>query len=205
MAQGGEISKTTGVEDTTCMTLKHSNPAPEMVAALTGVDGPLASGAQPKVGGMSEAGEKNVLEAINGESVTKIKRRKKEKEAEAEELTPKTKQQETLDQKDEVLKAATEARKYALTLKNLSYSGELVQGLMAFSTKMEGIYEKISTLWGEGCKDEKRWDNILNSIAAQMKWYAQAQAHDRAFTFHTEFSHMCFSNTAILLSKHSTC
>lgn len=189
MSQGGEISKTTGVEDTTSLSLKHSKPDPEMVAALTGVDGPLASGAQPKVGGMSELGEKNVLEAINGEVVTKIKKKKVPKETNAEEITPKTKQQETFDQKEEVLKAATEARKYALTLKNLSYSGELVSGLMAFSTKLENIYEKISTLTSEGCKDENRWDNILNSIAAQMKWYGQAQAHDRL-----DFLNMCFSH-----------
>lgn len=87
------------MEDAASLTLKHSKPDPEMVAALTSVDGPLASGAQPKVGGMSEAGEKNVLEAINGEAVTKIKKKKTRKETPAEEITPKTKQQETFDQK----------------------------------------------------------------------------------------------------------
>lgn len=149
-----------------------------MVEALTGEGGALPTGAMPKVGNLSEAGEKNLLEALTKETVTKNKTRKKEKDekAEAEEMVPSTRKQETIEQREQVLQAATQSRKYSLSLAHLNYSGELVSGLKNFSTKMEKAYDNITKLMGEGCEDEERWTKILEVIESQMKWYQQAEA-----------------------------
>lgn len=100
---------------------------------------------------MTESGEKALMESLNrGSDVKKIpktrKRKEKEDEEDTGEVEVKTKQQEVADQKDDILKQATDARKYALSLKHLNYSGELVSGLMGFSDRMEKIYEHINKL-----------------------------------------------------------
>ena len=147
-----------------------------MVEALTGEGGVLPAGAMPKVGNLSEAGEKNLLEALTKDTVTKAKNRKKEKDEKAEEIVPSTRKQETIEKREQVLQAATHSRKYSLSLAHLNYSGELVSGLKNFSTKMENVYDKITKLMGEGREDEERWTKILEVIESQMKWYQQAEA-----------------------------
>eukprot|EP00435_Cladocopium_sp_Y103_P014850 s1305_g3.t1 len=180
VGQGGEMSRETGVEDSTGLNIRDKKPNKEMVMALSGPGGPLGSGAMPRVGRTSEAGEKAILEALAGQPVTKPKKEKTRKTGEAkataEEMGPKTKQQETVDKKEDVLKSATEARKYGLALKHLNYSGELVRGLMDFSTKMEKIYETILSMVASGVTNEKEWNKILDGIDAQMNWYQQAEA-----------------------------
>ena len=154
----------------------QKNLNPDMVEALTAEDGALPAGAMPKVGTLSETGEKNLLEALNKETVAKPKKAKAKKEEKAEEVTPSTKKQETIEKREDVLQAATQSRKYSLALAHLNYSGELVSGLKNFSTKMETVYDKITKLMGEGCEDEGRWLKILEVIENQMKWYQQAEA-----------------------------
>lgn len=117
-----------------------------MVVALTGPEGPLAHGVQPKIGGVSEGGEKALLDALNDDKVTKVKgnkTREKNKNQEAEEVGPKTKAQEATEKKEDVLKAAADARKYSIALKQCNYSGELVSGMMNFSTKMEKSMRRL--------------------------------------------------------------
>lgn len=150
-----------------------------MVLAISGPGGPLGAGAMPRVGRTSDAGEKAILDALNGDSVVKVKKekpKKQEKKAAAEEMGRKTKQQEAVDKKEDVLKNAREARKHGLALKHLDYSGELVQGLMAFSEKMEKIYDTILSMVAASETDETQWNKILHGIDAQMQWYQQAEA-----------------------------
>lgn len=177
MAQGGELSKKTGVEETSALRINDKAPNAEMVVALTGPDGPLGHGVQPKIGGVNEAGEKALLDALNGDKVTKVKVKKEKGEKnKVQEVGPKTKAQEAIEKKEDVLKAAAEARKFSIALKQCNYSGELVSGMMNFSTKMEKIFEKITELSSQNVSDEERWNKILDSIDAQMAWYTPAQA-----------------------------
>eukprot|EP00435_Cladocopium_sp_Y103_P042474 s919_g11.t1 len=179
VGQGGELSKAVAVKESTGVQIRDKNPDQEMVNALTGPEGPLAAGAAPKVGNLSEAGEKAALESLMGGQVSKIqnKKRKVNKEdKEAEAIGPKTPLEQVVTAKAEILKSATEARKYALGLEHVQYSGELVVKLMGFSKKMESIYKKITTLEGEGCKDEGRFQKILDVVTEQMKWYTEAEA-----------------------------
>ena len=148
-----------------------------MMAAITGDGGPLASGAMPKMGRVAEGGEKALIEALEDGPATKKKARTTPTtEKPAEQVIPKTLQEEVIAQKTEVLKCATEARKSALALKHLHYSGELVNGLMTFSKKMESVYEAITTLTNNGVTDKSRFKNISKIVKEQMEWYKQAEA-----------------------------
>ena len=184
VGQGGEVSKAVAVKESTGIQIRDKAPDKDMVTALTSSDGPLASGAAPKIGNLSEAGEKAVLESLVGQGQvaknTGGKKRKVSKEdKEAEVVGPKTPLEQVVAAKTEILKAATEARKYALALEHVQYSGELVSKLMTFSKKMESVYKKVTTLESQGCKDEDRFQKMLDIVNEQMKWYAEAEASKR--------------------------
>lgn len=158
--------------------VKDRKPNRDMVAALTGEGGHLASGAMPKMGALSAGGEKNLLESLNSEKVQKVKkpRHPKPPDAPAEEVEPKTPVQQVNDCKADVLKHATEARKYALALEHVNYSGELVTGLMDFSKAMESLFKKITKLASTGSTSDKKHQAILDDITERMTWYKQAEA-----------------------------
>lgn len=179
VGQGSELSKTTGVKESTAVGFRDKKPDQDLVLALAGPSGPLGAGALPKCGSVTEAGEKALHTALNNEVVTKIKRTPKTKEEAptAEEMGPKSLKTQTLEMKEDVLKAATEARKFSISLKHLNYSGELVSGMMQFSQKMETVFEKITSMVSESVEDEDRWANVMNIIGDQMKWYKQAEVH----------------------------
>eukprot|EP00435_Cladocopium_sp_Y103_P052579 s3204_g16.t1 len=172
VGQGSEVSKSTEVNESTGVKINDTNPNQDMVLALTGSEGPLAAGAMPRMGNLSEAGEKNLTEALCNTTVAKAKKRKVAKPVQenAEEMTPKTPYDKAMEGKAEVLKCATEARKYALALEHINYSGELVKGLMDFSSKMENIYKKVTSLANEGCNDQDRYQNLLDVISDKMAW-----------------------------------
>ena len=177
VGQGGEINKSVAVTEETAVEVKDKGPNKDMIMAITSGDGPLAPGACPKVGGLGDVGEKNILEAIGG-TVTKAKKRKlpKNDDAPAEVVEPKTPKEEISEVKDEILKSATEARKHALGLKHINYSGELVSGLMDFSAKMESIYETVASLLTAEVDDEAKYKKILKVIKEKMQWYKSAEA-----------------------------
>jgi hypothetical protein len=175
-----------------------------MDVALSGPGGPLGAGAMPRVGRTSEPGEKAIIEGLTDGTVSKVKKekpKKAEKTATAEEMGPKSKQQEAVEKKEDVLKNATEARKYGLALKHLDYSGELVQGLMAFSTKMEKIYDTILSMVSSGETDDQEWNKILDAVDAQMQWYQQAEA---GYGMGSQTQNVIWGNTMLTICIHSS-
>ena len=177
--EGSEVSKTAEVKDSAKLKVNDKNPDKSFVEALTGQDGPLAAGAMPKMGKVSDTGSKNLAEAIASEAAGKKqkgKKPRKEKEDNLEEVEPKTPKEHATASQTDILKQATEARKYAIALENLQYSGELVEGLMKFSKKMEGIYKKVTQLNSEGCEDQTRFQKILDVTTVQNAWWKQAEA-----------------------------
>ena len=177
MGQGSEITKETSVEESTSVKVDDKAPDQNMMLALTEVDGPLSAGALPGMGNVSEAGQKSLIEAVVSEVATKKKTPKPTKttEATAEELTPKAPKDLWMERKADVLKDATEARKYALSLKNLSYSGELVQGLMDYSKKMETAFEKINGLLSDAGATDQRYNNMISYLDRHGAWYKNAE------------------------------
>lgn len=180
VGQGGEVSKETEVTETTGVKVKDKAPDKNMVMALTSDEGPLAAGAVPKIGNMCETGEKNLYESLNKHTAAPKKRarqpRTSEEEPKAEEMIPKTPKDQVKEMKEGVLTNATAARKYALSLKHLNYSGELVQGLMNFSQKMESLFDKITELLNNPSAGDDRFIKIKSYIERNAEWYTQAEA-----------------------------
>lgn len=178
VGQGGEASKEVAVKETTGLHVDDKAPDEGLVNALTAPDAPLAAGAMPKMGNLNESGEKALIESLTSTSVAKPKKRKAEKTPDdtAEEVTPKSPMQMVVDSKADLLKSATQARQYALTLEHLNYSGELVTGMMNFSKKMEACYKRITTLEAQKVTDDRTYKKIYNEIETDMAWYTQAEA-----------------------------
>ena len=174
------MSRKTGVDEATSVRVNDREPNKEMVLALTSEGAPLGPGAMPRIGRTNEAGEKAVVEALTSEAATKAKKAKAKKEEkgskETEVMLPKTPKEEAQALSADVLKSATEARKYALALKHLNYSGELVRSLMDFSSKMENAYDKITKYSRSDNVGDKEWTDIIKFIQGQQKWYEQAEA-----------------------------
>ena len=165
------------MKESAAVKINDTNPNQEMVTALTGEGGVLATGAMPKLG-QNPQGEKALAEALTSETATKAKKTKakKEKNETTEEMVPKTPKDEVIDQKADVLKSATDARKYAIALKHLNYSGELVADLMSYSSDMENAYEKINSYPSRIDISDQKWANLLGFIKKKMSWYKQAEA-----------------------------
>ena len=172
--QGGEISGKKKVEESTTAGIHDKAPDIQSFQALTGEGGVLQAGALPEIAQVSEAGWKLIQESIHGSTAKPKPQPRKPKEEVAEEVKPATAKEQALSSMADILKSATEARKYALALKHLNYAGELTTTLMNFSKKMETIYEKIQT--HKDVEDESKFKKLNAMITEQQNWYKQAEA-----------------------------
>lgn len=78
----------------------------------------------------------------------------------------------------EILTKAADARKMALSLKNVQYGGELLQQLMACSTKLEAIHGKLQDLVSrskEG-ENEAKLLKLMELAEDQCNWFTKAKA-----------------------------
>lgn len=165
------------MEESQGVKIRDKNPDQDMMLELTAPGSVLGPGAMTRIGRTNEQGEKALMESLTNESAKKKKAKTpKQEEDTPKEMVPKTVKEEALAQKTEVLKSATDARKYAISLKHLNYSGELVQQLMSYSTKMEKLFETITDYDSQADISDAKWKAIVKQIAEQTKWYEQAEA-----------------------------
>lgn len=76
----------------------------------------------------------------------------------------------------EVLSKSADARKLALSLKNVEYGGELNDKLMACSQKLETLHEKINDLISRNIDDDEQFLKLMAISEEKMKWYEKAKA-----------------------------
>lgn len=76
----------------------------------------------------------------------------------------------------DALKNGAEARKHSLAIGGLEYSGDLVQKLMAFSSKMETVYRCLQELKHQKQSDQSLYQKHFNIIDEKLIWYTQAEA-----------------------------
>ena len=76
----------------------------------------------------------------------------------------------------EVLTKSADARKMALSLKNVEYGGELLQQLMSASSKMEKLHEKLNDLISKGIDDDAKYLKLVDIAVDHMKWWEKAKA-----------------------------
>ena len=95
-----------------------------------------------------------------------------------------------------------QARKDAIALGNLEYTGDLAKRLMEFSSKMEHIYKKLQALVQEKSDDAQRYMKFFGVIDEKLQWYEKAQA--RCATKHILFPVFCmliFTDLSIKLLR----
>lgn len=77
---------------------------------------------------------------------------------------------------DEALKKGAEARKNAIALSSLEYSGDLPQQLLSFSAKMEAVYKCLQQLRDSKSQNPKAYEKHFNIIKEKLAWYEKAEA-----------------------------
>ena len=81
-----------------------------------------------------------------------------------------------VSQMEECLKKGAEARKYAISLGTLEYSGDLVKELLKFNTKMEEVYKKMQQLRQEKTANPKFYQKFFAIIEEKAAWFDKAEA-----------------------------
>ena len=177
VGQGPEVSNLRKVTESTTAMIEDKEPNKEMMQELLKEGGTLGAGALPSIGKVNEDGEKNIHEALSGAEIAKVKKttRKAKKEEEAVVMGDKSPKEVSAERLPEILKASGDARKYAVALKHLSYVEKLVSELMAFSAKMEGLYECIVKLNEHKSEDMSAYAELLETSDQELAWYKSTE------------------------------
>ena len=77
---------------------------------------------------------------------------------------------------DDALKKGSDARKMAITLSSLEYSGELSGQLMSFSGKMEKVFRHLRDLQDRKVTDAKLYEKFFKVLEDRFAWYTGAEA-----------------------------
>lgn len=76
---------------------------------------------------------------------------------------------------DDVLKESGEARKHAVSLRHVEYSGALVEQMFNHSNDMEKLYGTMQILMAGDIKDSK-CHKIITMVEAKKAWFEKAKA-----------------------------
>ena len=79
------------------------------------------------------------------------------------------------DSMGEALGRGAEARKMALSLKHVTYGGELHSKLMECSNTMETLYHQFHELGSKGRFDEPKAKQLIAKTADHLKWWEKAK------------------------------
>lgn len=77
---------------------------------------------------------------------------------------------------DDTLKKAGDARRYAVSLGALEYSGDLAKQLMYFSDKMEKTFKQIQELHQKKVTDTASYSKFFSILDEKFAWYQKAEA-----------------------------
>ena len=75
----------------------------------------------------------------------------------------------------EILNESTAARKYAIALKHVEYSGDLVTLLTKHGSKLEEIYAKLQELKKRGVQKDKDYNKFYGIVDHMHSWYEGAE------------------------------
>ena len=77
---------------------------------------------------------------------------------------------------DECLKKAAEARKHAISLGSLEYSGDLASQLMTFSAKLEKVFKLLQEKVQRKVDVESEYTKLFNILRDKFSWFEKAEA-----------------------------
>ena len=75
---------------------------------------------------------------------------------------------------DDALKKGAEARKSAIALGSLEYSGDLSKQLMQFSDKMEKVFKILQDLRSRKISDPDQYAKYFAILDEKLQWYDKA-------------------------------
>lgn len=179
VGQGSMMRRDQSVAESTAVKIDDTAPNEELVNALTSDEGPLASGTLPEVLGVSAEGQKALAEALTThecKAQVKAKAKAKAKPEPATLITPKEPKEQLEIKAPDVLKVATDARRIALSLSGLNYSGELAKDLMSFSKRLEDLFAKAQKILSDKDASSSDFMELLGTIDEEETWYRQAEA-----------------------------
>lgn len=77
---------------------------------------------------------------------------------------------------EECLTKGAAARKYAVSLGTVEYSGHLAQKMMDFSSKMESTYKKLRPLVSDKCEQYSKYKKYFDLLSEKFAWFTSAEA-----------------------------
>lgn len=89
---------------------------------------------------------------------------------------------------DDSLKKGAEARKYAISLGSLEYSGDLAKQLLAFSDKCEKIFKALQELQQGKATSSKDYLKYFQILDEKFAWYTKAEAGLVGRDYESEYS-----------------
>ena len=89
---------------------------------------------------------------------------------------------------DDSLKKGAEARKYAISLGSLEYSGDLAKQLLAFSDKCEKVFKALQELQQGKATSSKDYLKYFQILDEKFAWYTKAEAGLVGRDYESEYS-----------------
>lgn len=158
---------------------KETNPDAGLLAAMTGEQGPLASGALPAMETDGAEGERALAEALGSGKVSKAKPAKKVRADSAEKVLPTNDRERAEAALQDILKDGGAARKLALGLKHVQYGDKLKDELFDFSKKMEELYNSLQKLLLKKHVKDRKFTPFLADLDLKNQWFKRAEVAAR--------------------------
>ena len=76
---------------------------------------------------------------------------------------------------EQCLSKGASARKFAISLANLEYSGDLADKMMQFSSKMEKLYQHLQDLVSRKVQDKASYTKYFAILDDKTQWYEKAE------------------------------
>jgi hypothetical protein len=76
---------------------------------------------------------------------------------------------------EQCLSKGASARKFAISLGTLEYSGDLADKMMQFSSKMEKLYHHLQDLVSRKVQDETSYRKYFTILDEKTQWYEKAE------------------------------
>ena len=148
----------------------------DMMEALTADDGPLASGALPKVRTSSESGAKLLHQALDDDKAAFKPKKEKKKEDKAEEVKPKTPLDVASNKMATALDQVSKARSKSLQLTGVDFGKELSDQLGEHAKQMEDLWKKLNKMVLKEDKSNPQIAVLSAAVDEKTKWWDKAVA-----------------------------
>ena len=104
---------------------------------------------------------------------------------------------------DESLQKGGAARKFAVSLEGLEYSGDLAKQLFAFSSKMERTYQILQDMLKKKESDPAAYAKYFHMLDEKIAWFNKAEASHWGLSVNIAYLQNLDSEEIVKLKSHS--